>query len=250
MGRRARSRTSVRCRTLGGRAPGRAPGAKRVTGERSATSALRPSPLASHLYTLPWYRDCPTGRVCDLTTPLASCRRARSRTSIRWSKESMRRSHSSTNSLPQRHVESRPQFSTVSETSGQLICTAAGSTSASKVSTDYGHPTRHWHPVPGGPGAIAAPTATPCDVVVTSSPSGSQSIENGSPRHGRRLPVPAGVERQHLARQPVAHPEPAVVPPRRLTHLDARGEDLGHIAQTDRHTTTHQPDNHMPGLRR
>ena len=57
-------------------------------------------------------------------------------------------------------------------------------------------------------------------MVATSRPSGSQSIENGSPSTaGHDLAVPVGVEGQHLAGQPVAHPEPAVVPPRRLAHL-------------------------------
>ena len=46
------------------------------------------------------------------------------------------------------------------------------------------------------------------------------------PRHD--LAGPVGVEGEHLAGQPVAHPEPAVVPPRRLAHLDAGREDLRH----------------------
>ena len=41
------------------------------------------------------------------------------------------------------------------------------------------------------------------------------------------LPLPAGVEGQHLARDPVADPEPAVMPARRLTESEPGREHLG-----------------------
>jgi len=42
------------------------------------------------------------------------------------------------------------------------------------------------------------------------------------------LAISVRVEGQYLAGEPVAHPEPSVVPARGLTHLDTRGERLGH----------------------
>ena len=53
---------------------------------------------------------------------------------------------------------------------------------------------------------------------------------------GHDLAVPVAVEGQHLAGHPVAHPEPAVVPPRGLAHLDPgqrRGLSLAPVWCTD-----------------
>ena len=42
------------------------------------------------------------------------------------------------------------------------------------------------------------------------------------------LAVRVGVEHQHLAGEPVAHPEPAVMPPRGLAHLNPRRKHFTH----------------------
>jgi hypothetical protein len=46
------------------------------------------------------------------------------------------------------------------------------------------------------------------------------------PRHD--LALPFAVEDQHLTGHPIAHPEPAVVPPRGLAHLQSRRQRLSH----------------------